>query len=159
MEQNSIQTFIEDLLGASGISIEKIEVVLDNTTDSTRYMLHTTEPHLLIGKDGETLRALNHIFKKAIQKKLGFTEDDEHRKVYTIDVNGYKEKCDTELKNKALMLAERARFFKSSIEMDPMNPYDRMVVHSVLSEAPNIVTESTGFGMSRRVVIKYLETV
>lgn len=156
MEKTSIQIFIEELLGASGIPIEKIEIIQDQTTESVRYMLYTEEPHLLIGKDGETLRALNHIFKKAIQKKLGFTEDDEPRKIYTIDVNGYKAKRDVELKNKALMLAERARFFKSAIEMDPMNPYDRMVVHSVLSETPDIMTESTGFGMGRRVVIKYV---
>ena len=156
MEKNDIQTFIEALLGASGISVEKIEVMEDRTTDGARYMLYTEEPHLLIGKDGETLRALNHIFKKAVQKKLGFAEDEEQRKIYTIDVNGYKTKLDTELKNKALMLAERARFFKSAIEMDPMNPYDRMVVHSVLAETPDITTESTGFGMGRRVVIKYV---
>lgn len=156
MEQNSIQIFIEELLGASGISVEKIEVVQGGTAENTRYMLYTAEPYLLIGKDGETLRALNHIFKKAVQKKLGFSENDEPRKLYTIDVNGYKERRDAELKNKALMLAERARFFKSAIEMEPMNPYDRMVVHSVLSETPDIATESTGFGMSRRVVIKYI---
>jgi len=156
MEQNNIQTFIEELIGTIGVSVEKIEVISGGAVENTRYMLHTTEPYLLIGKDGETLRALNHIFKKAIQKKLGFTEDNNHQNIYTIDVNGYKEKCDAELKNKALMLAERARFFKSSIEMDPMNPYDRMVVHSVLAETPDITTESTGFGMGRRVVIKYV---
>lgn len=156
MEKDSIQTFIQELLDASGISIEKIEAVEQGTAEGVKYMLYTDESHLLIGKDGETLRALNHIFKKAVQKKQGFSEDENPRKVYSIDINGYKAKRDAELKNKALMLAERARFFKSAIEMDPMNPYDRMVVHSVFTEIPDITTESTGFGMSRRVVIKYV---
>ncbi|MBI5005262.1 MAG: hypothetical protein HZC03_01520 [Candidatus Lloydbacteria bacterium] len=156
MEKDSIQTFIEELLSASGISVEKIELIEDSATGGARFMLYTEESHLLIGKDGETLRALNHVFKKAIQKKQGYSENEHPRKIYAIDINGYKTKRDTELKNKALMLAERARFFKSSIEMDPMNPYDRMVVHSVLAETPDIKTESTGFGMGRRVVIKYV---
>lgn len=156
MEKDSIQTFIQELLDASGISIEKIEAVEQGAMEGVKYMLYTDESHLLIGKDGETLRALNHIFKKAVQKKQGFSEDENPRKVYSIDINGYKAKRDSELKNKALMLAERARFFKSAIEMDPMNPYDRMVVHSVFAEIPDITTESTGFGMSRRVVIKYV---
>ncbi|MBI2045998.1 MAG: hypothetical protein HYT28_01070 [Parcubacteria group bacterium] len=155
MEEQSAQIFIKDLLNASGILVEKIEIVSDPATAYAKYMLYTDEPHLLIGKDGETLLALNHIFKKAMEKKFGF-EKHKERKIYTIDVNGYKAKQDVELKNKALMLAERARFFKSAIEMDPMNPYDRMVVHSVLAETPDIATESTGFGMGRRVVIKYV---
>jgi predicted RNA-binding protein Jag len=55
------------------------------------------------------------------------------------------------------MLAERARYFKSSIEMDPMSSYERMIVHAEFTETPDIATESAGFGKDRHVVLKYTE--
>ena len=76
MEKASIQTFIEDFFGASGIPVEKIEIVDDPIVAGARYMVYTEEPYLLIGKDGETLRAINHVFKKAMEKKFGFVKDD-----------------------------------------------------------------------------------
>ena len=74
---------------------------------------------------------------------------------FTIDVNNYQEKKNEDIKNKATMMAERARFFKNNVEMIPMNPYERMIVHSLFTASEDIETESTGKGRERRVVIKY----
>src|SRR3989344_1629997 len=76
--------------------------------------------------------------------------------VSTLEGNDYQEKRIQELKNRAQIMAERARFFKSNIECPPMNPYERMIIHSFFSDVPDIKTESTGFGRDRRVVIKYV---
>ena len=54
------------------------------------------------------------------------------------------------------MMAERARYFKSSVEVDPMPAFERRIVHEFLSDAIDLKTESTGFGAKRRVVIKYV---
>ena len=54
------------------------------------------------------------------------------------------------------MMAERARYFKSSVEVDPMPAFERRIVHEFLSNATDLKTESTGFGHTRRVVIKYV---
>ncbi len=56
----------------------------------------------------------------------------------------------------AHMMSERARYFKSSVEIDPMPAFDRRVVHEFLAQAPDLKTESIGFGPTRRVVIKYV---
>jgi spoIIIJ-associated protein len=74
-----------------------------------------------------------------------------------IDINGYNKKRFDSLKNTAHMLAERARYFKNSVELEPMPAYERRIVHMFLENIPDIVTESAGVGPGRRVVIKYKE--
>jgi hypothetical protein len=56
----------------------------------------------------------------------------------------------------AHMMAERAKFFKTNIEMDPMSAYERRIIHSFLQNVPEVTTESKGEGADRRVVIKYV---
>ena len=57
------------------------------------------------------------------------------------------------------MMSERARYFKSNIEVDPMSAFERRVVHEFLSNATDLKTESVGFGPTRRVVIKYIGAI
>ena len=59
----------------------------------------------------------------------------------------------------AHMMSERARYFKSNIEVDPMSSFDRRIVHEFLSDATDLKTESQGEGYSRRVVIKYVGSI
>lgn len=150
-----IKEIIKNLLSSIGVGFEEIEISFDETTKNNRFMIKTNEPHILIGKDGEVLISLNHLIK---QIALSKSSEENPFKLFTIDVNGYKTKQESELKAKALMLAERARFFKSNIEMTPMNPYERMFIHSIFSETPDIETESAGIGKSRRITIKFISS-
>ena len=59
----------------------------------------------------------------------------------------------------AHMMAERARYFKSNIEVDPMSAFERRIVHEFLADATDLKTESEGYGPNRRVVIKYIGTI
>ena len=56
-------------------------------------------------------------------------------------------------------MAERARYFKANVEIDPMSAFDRRIVHEFLSDATDIKTESDGTGLNRRIIIKYLGSV
>ena len=76
---------------------------------------------------------------------------------FFIDVNDYQKKHIEDIRMKAQVLAERARYFKSSVEMDPMSSYERMIIHSEFAEVPDIKTESAGVGKDRRIIIKYTE--
>jgi spoIIIJ-associated protein len=78
---------------------------------------------------------------------------------FFIDVNDYRSALSRTISTKASVLAERARSFKSSVEMEPMSAYDRLIVHEFLQGAPNIKTESVGEGRNRRVVIKFIEDI
>ena len=57
------------------------------------------------------------------------------------------------------MMSERARYFKSNMEVDPMSAFERRVVHEFLSESSDLKTESMGIGRDRRVVIKYVGAI
>jgi len=152
MQKDLVKANIETLLSLAGINFDQVELIFDENIKNTRFVIKTDEPFMLIGKDGEILASLNHIVRQITFNNIN---QEEVFEPFTIDVNNYKAKKEAELKTKALMLAERARFFKSNIEMSPMNPYERMVVHSIFAETPDIETESVGIGKTRRVIIKY----
>jgi spoIIIJ-associated protein len=76
---------------------------------------------------------------------------------FMVDINGYQKKHIDDIRVKANILAERARYFKSAVEMDPMSSYERMIVHSEFASVPDIATESSGTGRDRRIILKYTE--
>jgi spoIIIJ-associated protein len=97
---------------------------------------------------GERLKALNTLVRLIIDKR-GLDVR------FTIDVNGYYKAEVERLTGMAKMLAERARSLRANVELDPMRPFDRMVVHAALTGEKDVATESAGFGRDRKVVIKY----
>ena len=124
-----------------------------NNGEIIKFSIKTNEPYLLIGESGKTLMAVNHLVKKIFENQR---EKNNFKEVnFLVDVNDYQEKRIQDIKDKAQIMAERARFFKSNVELMPMNPYERMIVHSFFSNAPDLETESTGEGRERRIVIKY----
>lgn len=148
-----ILALLRNLLEKMGIAYDDIRIDTDVSTGTTCFMVHTKDSALLIGERGARLHALNHLIKKILEKSM---QDGEVFNI-TIDVNEYQKKRIDELKTKARVLAERARYFKSSVEMEPMSAYERMIVHSEFASSPDITTESTGRGRERHVVLRYTE--
>ena len=157
METAFIKKTIEYILSTLSPESRIVDVTEIHGGEITKFSIKTEEPHLLLGEDGKTLMALNHLVKRIFE---GQSVKENFKPLnFMVDVNDYQEKRIQDLKTKAVMMAERARFFKSSVELVPMNPYERMIVHSFFTNIPDIETESTGFGKDRRVVIKYVEQV
>ena len=148
---DDIKKIVEQMLVIMNIKAE-IDVSDDSDTNLTFFTIQAEEPNLLIGYKGEALSALSHILKKISDKSTS----EEEKLSFIVDVNGYQKKRINEIKDKATILVERARYYKSSVEMDPMSPYERMIVHSIFSEDPQIKTGSVGEGRDRRVVIEYI---
>ena len=119
--------------------------------------INTSDSRFLIGRDGEALQALNHIARKIVESGLVGDEEKMKEIEFIIDVNGYQKKRIENVKAIAHMMAERARFFKASVNLDPMSAYERRIIHTYLEGQPNLITESSGVGRDRHVVIKYLE--
>lgn len=145
----------EELKGILKEALEKLGASYDDIEETSLdggfgFNIVTKNSGMLIGHRGENLSALNHIVKKIASKA-----DEEVR--VSIDVNGYLEAANRALKSKVSILAERAKSFKTSVEMEPMSPFERMMVHSFLAADPHIETKSIGEGKKRRVVIKYKE--
>jgi len=148
-----ITTTLSTLLSHLGVGVNDITVKEDEKTKSLRFVVSTPDSAILIGERGARLLALNHILKRMVEKA-----DPEKKTTFTVDVNDYQKKRADEIRTKAHILAERARYFKSSVEMDPMSSYERMIVHAEFSESPDIKTESTGHGKDRRVILRYAES-
>ncbi len=158
-KSKNILEILRATLEKLGIAYEDIRIDQDEKTHSTRFMIHTPDSALLIGERGARLQALNHIVKKMIEKKGGNPGGDEGNEGnFFIDVNDYQKKRIDDLRSKAHVLAERARYFKSSVDMEPMSSYERMIIHSEFAEIPDILTESSGRGKDRHVTLKYTES-
>jgi hypothetical protein len=109
---------------------------------------------LLTDSTGEHLRALNHVARRIAESRLG---DADGAVSFVIDVGGHLEGELERIRGNARMLAQRARLFKHEVELDPMSSYERLVIHELFSEDPEIKTESRGEGKFRHIVLKYIE--
>lgn len=150
--QEHIESTLRTLLGHLAVTLESVSVGTDEKTKSLRFAVRTPDSAILIGERGDRLLALNHLVKRIVERELG----DENIQ-FLIDINDYQKRRIDDIRAKAHMLAERARYFKSSVEMDPMSSYERMIVHAEFTETPDIATESSGYGKDRRVVLKFTD--
>lgn len=151
MNKHDIKTLLQNLverIGADDTSIEILEF-----HGRLIFNIQTKDSALLIGKGGETLRSLNHITQRLVEAKSDATTDTK----FSVDVNGYNHHRVEFIENQARSLAERVTMFKHEIEMSPMNPYERMIVHEALKGVPHVTTESRGDDKFRHVVIVYKE--
>lgn len=151
--ETHIITTLRTLLGHLSVPVTDVVIAHDDQMDSVRFVITTPDSAILIGENGERLLALNHLMKRIVER-----EKVEGHFSFMIDVNDYQKKRIDDIRSKAHMLAERARYFKSSVEMDPMSSYERMIVHAQFTRVPDIMTESIGKGPDRKVVLKYTES-
>jgi spoIIIJ-associated protein len=106
------------------------------------------ETGLLIGKKGETLLSLQTILGILLKGKTGEWER------VTVNVGDYLEKEEEYLKNLAVNTASRAKETKEPQSLYNLKPFQRRIIHMVLSEDKEIVTESVGEGEERYLVVK-----
>ena len=102
---------------------------------------------LLIGRRGETLHALQFLVG------LILSQQSQARARVAIDVEHYKDRRAASLQSLAVRVAERVASSGRSITLEPMNPAERRVVHLALADHPQVMTESSGIGESRRVTV------
>jgi spoIIIJ-associated protein len=102
---------------------------------------------LLIGRRGDTLKALQFLVKYLVSQKLDTNVN------LLVDVEGYQDRRYQSLINMARRVAQRVAEFESPITLEPMPPNERRIVHMALADHPRVTTESTGSGTSRQVVV------
>ncbi len=155
---NNVQTIkelIEDFLRKLCVDFNEISFIKDTEfRGGTRFLIKTNESGILIGSEGTTIYAINHLIKKMVWKKINSQTKEEERVDFFIDVNDYQGKNIEKIKAQALDLAEKVALFKRDVEMPPMSSYERMIAHSVLADNPNVSTESVGENGFRRLIIK-----
>ncbi|MBL7045163.1 MAG: hypothetical protein ISR98_01005 [Parcubacteria group bacterium] len=147
-QYDKIKIIIINFLEKLAVEFDEIEI-LENESYPI-ILINTKDSGILIGNNGEGLRAINYIIKRIIDKKL-----PQDTPQFLIDINGYNKQKIEKLKDEALVLAGRAKAFKSDVEMSPMNAYERMIIHSLFVDDNEIKTESKGEGKTRRIIFKY----
>jgi spoIIIJ-associated protein len=148
LQLENIKTIVEALLEKLSV---KGEVEVIETGEGARFLIKSREGALLIGENGQNLLAFSHIVRKMADRLFN---EGENRIIFSLDVNDYQAKKIEDLKNLARLNAQRVRYFKKEIILKPMTSFERRIVHSVLTECPDITTESIGEEPNRKVMIK-----
>ena len=123
----------------------------EGTNDDIILKVNGDDAGLLIGHHGETLDALQYLCNLAANRRTA-GEKREYTRI-TLDVEDYREKREAALRALARRKAEKVLREKRSVMLEPMNPYERRIIHSAVQEIPGVTTNSIGVEDNRRVVI------
>ena len=153
-----VKEFIFDYLGAYFTELNQgvaIEIIVDSNKDREnellyRVILDAENNAIIIGKNGQTLRAISTVLKAAVNATFKKRID------VIVDVNHYKE--DRYKKVKAIAKKEAIQVAKTHVdcELDPMPNDERKVIHQYLQDFKNVTTVSVGEGSKRHLCIKYV---
>lgn len=145
--------FIRDFIASIGFNCE---VVGDLTPDENGYVsrLVTIEGEnasVLIGHHGETLDAIQYLANLCLARKSE-GEHKEYVKV-VVDIESYRAKREQTLRALARKMADKALRQNRNIHLDPMNPYERRIIHSEIQKIDGVSTHSVGYDETRKIVI------
>lgn len=139
------KTFLDDIFKNMNLMCE---VSIKEEPVMIKINLSGPNMGILIGHRGETLDALQYLVSLVVNKK----HDEEYRRVI-LDTENYRLKREETLKRLASRLAYKVKTTGKYVKLEPMNPYERRVIHSALQGNDNITTYSEGDEPFRRVVI------
>ena len=140
IRRHVLQRIIDTITTDAKISVEQ---------DSERILFNVNGGNagILIGKQGQTLDAIQSIVEKVINKHR------ENRTRVLVDIEGYLETRKENLEKLAMRLAEKSKSTGKPMSLGQMNAYDRRIVHITLKENPDVQTRSRGEGPLRKLVI------
>jgi len=139
--------FVTELLEKMGIDARCKVLKIDNILKIDFYQISHSDLGLLIGKRGSTLDSIQYLISLVVNKNR-----EEYLRVQ-LDAEGYREKREQTLMTLANKMAEKVKYSKRPMRLEPMNPYERRIIHSTLQDTPGISTYSEGEDPFRRVVI------
>lgn len=161
--QKAVKETINNLLGAMGVPAKISEERIEDMGDGKEIFtlnLETEDPNLLIGQYGANLQCVQHLTGVIVKRNLiadGTTDFSDDDIKFNIDVNNYKKQKRESLVKLAETIANQVIFSKNSVALRPMSSYERKVIHMEISNRKNLVTESVGENLTRRIIIKYVE--
>lgn len=150
-QKKKINEYAKDYLKevVEGLGLEVSFEILNKDGRSVIKMYSNNDP-ILIGKNGQTLKALETLVKQKIQNETGI-----YYKV-NLDVSDYKDKIVKRLEWLAKKSAKEVQRTNAPVVLDNMTSYERRIIHAALTEFKGIKTESEGEEPNRHVVIKPL---
>lgn len=140
-----IKDYIKELTNNIGI---QVNLEVKKREQQVNITLYADNNSILIGKNGKNMDALNTVIRQAILSETG-----EFYK-FTLDVNDYKERKQETLVRIAKKTAREVGKTKIEAKLDPMNSYERRLIHTALADSKYVTTESIGEEPNRYIVIK-----
>ncbi len=110
---------------------------------------------ILIGHHGETLDAIQYLVNLALYRRNKAEKGSRENIKITVDIENYREKREETLRALARRMAARAVKYKKNVFLEPMNPYERRIIHSELQTYPEVATHSVGSDINRKIIITY----
>ncbi len=143
---DEIREYLESLFKAMDIQTE-IQMEFDETENVLSINLEGPEMGILIGKRGQTLDALQYIISLAVNKK-----SESYIRV-KLDTENYRARRKETLENLAKNIAFKVKRSKRSFALEPMNPYERRIIHATLQNDKYVSTRSEGEEPYRKVIV------
>lgn len=140
------KTFLRNVLDAMGI---KAEIRIEDEKDGLKINLRGPNMGILIGHRGETLDSLQYLISLVVNRH---NTGKEYKRVI-LDTENYRQKREETLIKLAKRLVVKVRNTNRSVVLEPMNPYERRIIHSALQDNPYVTTHSEGEEPYRKVVI------
>ena len=142
-----IETFMKGLLEHMGS--DAVPVATKSGDDTYSVELQGSSLGMLIGRRGDTLDAIQHITNYAVNHGQG------KRVRINVDAENYRKKREESLIRLANKVAGKVVRSRRNITLEPMNAYERHVIHAALQDYPDVTTYSTGTEPGRRIVVAY----
>jgi len=148
LEELTPEQYSEHLLRELGTFFElDLNIKISHSNERIVLLVQCDNGDILVGKDGEILDALQHLIRLAVAKRF-----KQNLKIL-IDINGYREKKKKALTTMAKRLADKVKRTGRHIKTDPLNPYERRIIHTLFKHSRFVTTKSEGEGHTKKVVI------
>lgn len=143
---DKVEEFLNSVFDAMGIQV-KIDIKLDEKEKELDVNLSGEEMGILIGKRGQTLDSLQYLVSLVVNKESG-----DYLRV-KLDTENYRERRKETLETLAKNIAYKVKRTRRSVALEPMNPYERRIIHSAIQNDKYVFTRSEGEEPFRHVVI------
>lgn len=139
---------LEDILERMGLDAS-VEIVKED--DRIRLDIDCDRPDRIVGRRGQVIDALQHLIGKIVFQKR--PSDGPPPRPIVVDADGYRDKYAAKLRALGERMASKAVESGRTVPLDPMNAYDRRIVHMTLADNESVTTRSEGEGEDRHLLI------
>lgn len=143
--KKAVESFLNDTLKAMGMTVELISDI--DADGALSVEMKGDNMGILIGKRGQTLDSLQYLANRVANK-----HQDGYVRV-KLDTENYRARREETLKNLAKNIAYKVKRSKRAVSLEPMNPYERRIIHAALQSDPYVTTHSEGDEPYRKVVV------
>lgn len=144
--EDTAKTFLRDVFEAMKLEVV-VNIKYDEAERNMDIDLSGDDMGVLIGKRGQTLDSLQYLVSLVVNK------DAENYIRVKVDTENYRERRKETLENLAKNIAYKVKRTKKSVSLEPMNPYERRIIHSALQNDKYVSTHSEGEEPFRRVIV------